>query len=188
MKKGLLLTILFAGVLFSAQTLKLDDFKLITYDTESDNRISIHSYSKINKQGILNVYLKRYKDIVFYQYQLTKDEIEKVNQLSSKKMEDFVVKKQLDKNQGYAGNRNYITFQVGKNKDKLCFIKPFMDPNFNSVISLLEDKIYKQDESAKSSGFTIDFESIKNEIIKQNDIDNYLPQKQLPPPPMRALK
>ena len=188
MKKKLLFIVLFIGVLLNAQELKFNDFKLITYDIESDNTIIIHSYSSIHKDGILHVYLKRYKDTVFYKYQLTKDEIDQVNQLPSKKLEDFVVKKQLEKNHFYAGNRNYITFKVGKNNDKLCFIKTFMDSDFNRIITLLEDKIYKQDELAKSANFTIDFESIKKEILKQNEINSYLPQKQLPPPPMQAAK
>lgn len=188
MKKIFLLIVLCIGVLFNAQKMKLDDFKLITYEVDPINNVNIHSYSIIDKQGFLKVYLKRSKDIVYYKYQLTKDEIEKINQLSSKKMKDFVAKKQLDKNQGYAGNRNYITFQVGGKKDKLCFINPFMDAGFNNIINLLEDKIYKQDDLAKSADFTIDFESAKKEIITQNEIDNYLPQKQLPPPPMRVGK
>ncbi|WP_156173193.1 hypothetical protein [Chryseobacterium gallinarum] len=188
MKKIFLLIVLCTGVLFNAQKLKLGDFKLITYDVEPSNNIKIYSYSKIDKQGILSVYLKRSRDEVYYKYQLTEDEIEKINQLSSKKMKDFVVKKQLDKNQGYAGNRNYITFQVGGKKDKLCFINPFMDAGFNNIINLLKDKIYKQDDLAKSADFTIDFESAKKEIITQDEIDNYLPQKQLPPPPMKVVK
>ncbi|MFZ4930159.1 hypothetical protein [Chryseobacterium sp. Mn2064] len=193
MKKLLFLVILTLCIGFSLSlTLggdkpQLDDFKLVTYDI-NNNGIEISSYSTVDKNGMLKVCLKRYTDTAFYNYQLSKDEIEKINKLTSNKLQNFVIKKQLDKNYGYAGSRNYLNFKVKNRDERLCFIQPFMNPEFNEVINLLTDKIYKQDETALTSNFKIDFRKIKGEILKQNEIDNYLPQKQLPPPPMRKIK
>lgn len=182
---ALLISILFIlSVTLNPQKIKLSNFKLVVYDIEN-NTASISSYSTLDKNGILKVCLKRYHDTAFYKYQLTKEEIEKVNKLSSNTLENFVIKKQLDKNHNYAGNRNYINFNVKDKDERLCFIQPFMSSEFSEIVDLLTEKIYKQDETARTSGFKIDFEAIKNDILKQNEIDNYLPQKQLPPPPMR---
>jgi hypothetical protein len=165
---------------------KFTDFKFVVYDIEN-NTVSISSYSILDKNGVLRVYLKRYNDTVFYKYQLTKEEIEKVNKLSSDKLQNFVEKKQLENNSYYAGSRNYINFKVNNKNERLCFIQPFMSSEFSEIIDLLTEKIYKQDETAITSEFKINFEAIKNDILKQNEIDNYLPQKQLPPPPMRKF-
>jgi len=102
-------------------------------------------------------------------------------------LQNFVDKKQLENNSYYAGSRNYINFKVKNKDERLCFIQPFMSPEFSEIMDLLTEKIYKQDEIAITSGFKIDFEAIKNDILKQNEIDNYLPQKRLPPPPMRKF-
>lgn len=184
---ALILSILFIlSVAINPQKNKLSNFKLVVYDIENST-VSISSYSTLDKNGILKVCLKRYHDTVFYKYQLTKEEIEKVNKLSSSKLQNFVDKKQLENNSYYAGSRNYINFKVKNKDERLCFIQPFMSPEFSEIMDLLTEKIYKQDETAITSGFKIDFEAIKNNILKQNEIDNYLPQKQLPPPPMRKF-
>ncbi len=184
MKNLLLFFALILSLALSAQKIKLKDFKLVVYDIETKN-VSILSYSIIDENGVLKVYLKRYKDTVFYSYQLTNEEIEKVNQLFSGSLQNFVASKELEKGSYYAGNRNYINFKVKNNNEKLCFVPPFMNTKFNEIIDLLKEKIYKQDESAKTSEFKIDFEKVKNEILKQNEIDNYLPKKESPPPPMK---
>lgn len=190
MKKLLLLGVLVGSILFTlsltinSQKNKLTDFKFVVYDIENDI-ISISSYSTLDKNGVLSVYLKKYNNNVFYKYQLTREEIEKVNKLSSSKLQNFVDKKQLENNTYYSGSRNYINFKVKNKDERLCFIQPFMSSEFSEIMNLLTEKIYKQDESAITTAFKIDFETIKNDILKQNKIDNYLPQKQLPPPPMR---
>ncbi|MBL1222494.1 hypothetical protein JET18_16700 [Chryseobacterium sp. L7] len=180
MKNLLLFLTLLLSLIFNAQKIKLSDFKLVAYDIEAKD-ISILSYSTLDKNGKLNVYLKRYQDTVFYSYQLTNEEIEKVNQLFSGKLQDFVIHKELEKDTYYAGNRNYINFKVKDNNEKLCFIPPFMALRFNEIIDLLKEKIYKQDESARISEFKINFEHIKKDILKQSEIDNYLPPKNNPP-------
>ncbi|WP_131329505.1 hypothetical protein [Chryseobacterium piperi] len=180
MKNLLFFLTLILSLMLNAQEIKLNDFKLIAYDIEAKN-VSILSYSTLDKNGKLNVYLKRHKDTVFYSYQLTNEEVEKVNQLSFGKLQDFVVRKKLDKSTYYAGNRNYINFKVKNNNEKLCFIPPFMSSSFNDIIDLLKEKVYKQDDSARISEFEINFDQIKNDIQKQNEIDNYLPEKSLPP-------
>ncbi|HCM34207.1 MAG: hypothetical protein E6Q35_10305 [Chryseobacterium cucumeris] len=182
-----ILSILFIlSVTINSQKIKLSNFKFVVYDIEN-NTVSISSYSTLDKNGVLRVYLKRYNDTVFYKYQLTKEEIEKVNKLSSKKLQNFVEKKQLENNSYYAGSRNYMNFKVKNKDEKLCFIQPFMSSEFSEIMNLLTEKIYKQDETAITSGFKIDFEAIRNDILRQNEIDNYLPQKQLPPPPMKKF-
>lgn len=190
MKKLLFLAVMALCIAFSvsfilgAKKSQLNDFKLVTYDIDN-NSIEISSYSTLNKNGMLKVCLKRYTDTAFYNYQLSKDEVEKVNKLSSNKLQNFVIKKQLDKNYGYAGSRNYLNFKVKNRDERLCFIQPFMNPEFNEIINLLTDKIYKQDKTALTSKFEIDFRAIKQEILKQSEVDNYLPQKQFPSTPMR---
>jgi len=173
------------SLVLNAQKNKLSDFKLVAYDITAKH-VSILSYSTIDINGVLKVYIdKSNTGLDFYSYQLTNEEIEKVNQLSSGKLQSFVARKELKKNMHYAGNRNFLSFQNKRNEEKLCFIQPFMNTKFNEIIDLLEEKIYKQDESAKAPEFEIDFENIKKEILKQNEINNYLPQKELPPPTMR---
>lgn len=164
---------------------KVSDFRLISYDVESDNHLKINAYSLLDKDGVLNVYLDRERDKVFYKYKLSKSELDQINSLSKNKLENYVAKKALDQNQGYAGSRNYISFKVNGKEDKLCFILPFMNSEFSKVIDSLETKIYQQDESSTTEKFSIDFKKIEKEIMNQNQIDNYLPSKQLPPPPMR---
>lgn len=181
MKNLLILLTLILNLMLNAQEIKLNDFKFIAYDIE-DKNVSVLSYSTLDKNGKLNVYLKRDKDTVFYSYQLTNKEVEKVNQLSFRKLQDFVVQKKLDNSTYYAGNRNYINFKVENNRERLCFIPPFMNSRFNDIIGFIKEKIYKQDESARISEFEINFEKIKKDILKQNEIDNYLPQKKSPPP------
>src|SRR5690606_38639193 len=106
MKNLLLFFALILSLALSAQKIKLKDFKLVVYDIETKN-VSILSYSIIDENGVLKVYLKRYKDTVFYSYQLTNEEIEKVNQLFSGSLQNFVASKELEKGSYYAGNRNY---------------------------------------------------------------------------------
>jgi hypothetical protein len=181
MKNLLFFLTLILSLMLDGQKIELNDFKLIAYDIEATD-VSILSYSTLDKNGKLKVYLKRYKDTVFYSYQLTNEEIERVNQLSSGKLQDFVVRKKLEKDTYYAGNRYYINLKVKSNNQKLCFIPPFMNSRFNDIVELLNEKIYRQDDSVRISEFEINFEQIKNDILKQNEVDNYLPQKKLPLP------
>lgn len=169
---------------FCSTKSKLNDFKLVSYDVEN-NGILISAYSTLDKNGVLKVFLRRNKDTVFYRYQLSKDEIENVNKLSSKKLQDFIIKKKFEPGSGYSGSLNYLTFKTNKTKEKLCFILPFMDNEFKESIQLLENKIFSQNDSCRISRFNIDFDNTKKEILKQEQIDNYLPKKQALPPPMK---
>lgn len=165
---------------------KLVGFKLVTYEIQN-NEIEISSYSTIDENGVLKVFLKRYVDSAFYKYQLSSDDIKNLNKLSSKKLQEFVIKKKFEEGTGYSGSPNFLSFKTQKRNEKLCFILPFMDNDFNESISSLESKIYSQKDSCRTAKFKIDFEKIKSEILKQTQIDNYLPQKVLPPPPMRKF-
>ncbi|AZA47052.1 hypothetical protein EG346_02045 [Chryseobacterium carnipullorum] len=190
MKKLLFLTaiILCIGIClsltFCSTKSKLNDFKLVSYDVEN-NGILISSYSAFDEKGILKVFLKRYNDSAYYKYQLTKNEIESINKLSSKKLKDFIIKKKFEPGSGYSGSSNYLSFKIDNKNENLCFILPFMDNEFNESISLLESKIFSQNDSCKISGFNIDFEKVRREITKQEQIDNYLPKKQSLPPPIK---
>lgn len=192
MKKLLFFTtlILCIGICLSltlgSKKSKLNDFKFASYEVEN-NGISISSYSTLDENGILMVFLKRYKDSAFYKYQLTKDEVEIVNRLSSKKLQDFVIKKKFEQGSGYSGSLKYLSFKKGGKIENLCFIRPFMNNEFNESIILLESKIFSQNDSCKISKFSIDFDKVKMEILKQEQIDNYLPKKQTLPSPIMKL-
>ncbi|ASW72850.1 hypothetical protein CJF12_00160 [Chryseobacterium piperi] len=62
--------------MLNAQEIKLNDFKLIAYDIEAKN-VSILSYSTLDKNGKLNVYLKRHKDTVFIPINLRMKKLKK---------------------------------------------------------------------------------------------------------------
>ncbi|AZA87895.1 hypothetical protein EG349_14345 [Chryseobacterium shandongense] len=179
----LLLTFLlsFTGL---AQKIKLENFQLVSYDINSSNKVEFNSYSTIDRNGKLNVYIDGYKGKTYYSYQLSENEIKTVNDLDKENLESFVAKKHLDPNHGYAGSRNYISFQKNGKKKEICFILPFMNSEFLKILNSLEEKIYSQQSSAEVPTFNIDFNKLEKDILKQNQIDNYLPQKTLPPPPM----
>lgn len=192
MKKLLLLASLVLCIIFgvsltiSPEKISLDEVKFVTYEVEN-NDISISSYSTLDKKGVLKVFLKRNNDTAFYKYQLKKDEIESVNKLSSKKLSDFLIKKKFEPGTGYSGSLNYLSFKTSKTNEKICFILPFMDSQFQESVQLLENKIFSQNDSNRISEFNIDFETTKKEILRQQQIDNYLPKKQTLPPPMKKL-
>ncbi|AYY84525.1 hypothetical protein EGX91_08170 [Chryseobacterium indologenes] len=169
---------------FCSTKSKLNDFKLVSYEIQN-NEVEISSYSTIDENGVLKVFLKRYSDSAFYKYQLNSDDIKIINKLSSKKLQEFVVKKEFEEGSGYSGSLNYLSFKTQKRNEKLCFILPFMDNQFNEGITLLENKIFSQNDSCRTTKFKIDFEKTKSEILTQAQTDNYLPKKQSLPPPMK---
>ncbi|AZA55980.1 hypothetical protein [Chryseobacterium shandongense] len=179
----LLLTFLLSFTGF-AQKIKLENFQLVSYDINSSNKVEFNSYSTIDRNGKLNVYIDGYKGKTYYSYQLSENEIKTVNDLDKENLESFVAKKHLDPNHRYAGSRNYISFQKNGKKKEICFILPFMNSEFLKILNSLEEKIYSQQSSAEVPTFNIDFNKLEKDILKQNQIDNYLPQKTLPPPPM----
>ncbi len=167
-----------------AQKVNLEKFQLISYDITSANKVEFNSYSNIDKNGKLDVYINGYKTEAYYSYQLNDEEIKMINKLGKDGIGDYISKKELEPNHFYAGSRNYISFQKNKKKIEMCFILPLMSQEFQGIFKMLEGKIYSQQSSAKISKFNIDFSKLEKDIIKQNKIDNYLPEKQLPPPPM----
>ncbi|OPC69892.1 hypothetical protein BAZ12_08690 [Elizabethkingia miricola] len=177
---GMLVLVVLFSISKGSKCAKYDDFRFITYE-HSGEGVEIGSFSKIDKKGVLWVFLKRSKDSAYYKYQLSANEIEKLSIFSSKKLEDFVIRKQLDQGIGYAGSSNFLGLKLGNDEDKICFIKPFMDKDFNDTMMMLEDKVFKQSDSNKVAAFDIDFVSVGGEILKQERINFYLPQKQLPP-------
>ncbi len=180
------------GILISfsscAQKNKLKNFELISYEIEPNGNVDIGSYSRINENGKLDVYINGSRGKAYYSYELGEDELKSINKLSKQKLTEFVSKKQLEPNQGYAGNRNFISFQKNGEQNTLCYIVPFMNQEFTEVSNLLRDRIYAQKDSAKISEFKIDFEKLEKEIIKQDKIYDYLPKKTLPPPPIMPRK
>src|SRR5690606_22343861 len=103
------------GILISfsscAQKNKLKNFELISYEIEPNGNVDIGSYSRINENGKLDVYINGSRGKAYYSYELGEDELKSINKLSKQKLTEFVSKKQLEPNQGYAGNRNFISFQ-----------------------------------------------------------------------------
>ncbi len=177
------------GILISfssyAQKNKLENFELVSYEIEPNGNVNIDSYSRINENGKLDVYINGSREKAYYSYELDEDELKSINELSEKKLTEFVSKKQLEPNERYAGNRNFISFQKNGKQYTLCYIVPFMNQEFTEVSNLLSNRIYTQKESAKVSEFKIDFERLEKEIIKQDKKYDYLPKKTLPPPMMQ---
>ena len=103
------------GILISfnscAQKNNLKNFQLISYEIEPNGIVDIESYSKINEYGRLEVYINGSRGKAYYAYQLNEEDLKKINKLAQKKLTDFISKKRLEPNQGYAGNRNFIIFQ-----------------------------------------------------------------------------
>lgn len=184
MKNVFLLLTFLLGLTSFAQKVKLDNFQLVSYDINSSDKVEFNSFSSIDKNGKLNVYIDGYKGKTYYSYQLSETEIKLINDLDKENLESFIAKKQLDANHGYAGSRDYISFQKNGKKKEICFILPFMNSEFSNILNSLKDKIYSQQNTAEVSKFNIDFNKLEKDILKQDQIDNYLPQKTLPPPPM----
>ena len=181
MKNILLILGIFISLSSCAQKIKLTDFELISYEIQAEGNVHIESYSRISEKGTLDVYLNGGLEKEYYSYQLNEEEIKRINALSDGNLTDFVSKKQLEPNQGYAGNRKYISFQKNGKQTTLCYIIPFMNQDFIEISNLLENKIYAQKDSAKRGEFEIDFAKLKNEISKQDKMYDYLPTKTLPP-------
>ncbi|QNN42609.1 hypothetical protein [Pedobacter roseus] len=165
----------------SAQKIKVQNLKLVSYDITSSKNLEINSYSTIDQYGRLNIFVNGNHGPAYYAAQLSDDEIEAVNKLTAKDLQSFVKTKKLSAGMHYAGDRDFISFNKSKNQNKMCFIEPFMTEEFNDVINMLHDKIYKQDDSTKIKKFKIDFINIKAELYMQGKIDNFLPKKELPP-------
>lgn len=182
MKKLIIILSIFSSLFLNAQNNELTDFKLISYDIDSLKNVTINSYSSIDNNGILNVYMEEDGVPTYYSYKLSTEESDKIKKIYNNNLEDYIEKKEFEPDTFYAGSRNYLTGKINNKTKKLCFIEPFMKSDFNEIIDILQDKIYKQEESAKISKFKINFKLIKKEIVLQNQIYNYLPEKKLPPP------
>lgn len=184
--------VIILGILISfksfAQKIKLKDFELVSYEMSQNGEVTIESYARINDDGKLGVYINGILGKAYYSYQLNSEELKKINRLSQMKLTNFISKKQLEPNQGYAGNRNYISFTKNGKQNALCYIVPFMNQEFVEISNLLKDKIYAQKDSAKISEFKIDFIKLEKEISKEDKNHDYLPKKTLPPPPMAPSK
>ncbi|SDH17240.1 hypothetical protein SAMN05421827_11841 [Pedobacter terrae] len=181
MKNILFYLILLLSFNCFAQKIRVQNFRLISYGITSSRNIEIDSYSTIDPDGRLNIYVNGNSGAAYYTAQLSDDEINVVNKLAEKDLRSFIRTKKLSTGMYYAGGRDYISFNQGKTQSSMCFIAPFMTEEFNEVIGLLTDKIYKQDDSTKMKQFKIDFIKIKAEIYRQGKIDNFLPKKELPP-------
>ena len=188
MKNILILFLLLSSLTSCAQKNKLKNFEIVSYEIASPDNVEINSYSKINDNGKLDVYINGSRGKAYYSYQLTEEEVQEINKLYQGTLTDFIARKKLAPNNFYAGARNFITFEKGGKQKSLSYIIPFMNTEFTQVSNLLADKIYKQNDSAKIEEFKIDFIKLKKEIINQDKIDNYLPEKQNPPPPMMPRK
>jgi len=161
----------------NAQKLTIQYLKIADYDLGSNSDVEIKSHSTLDKKGNLIVYSDSWDGKNYFKYQLSQEEINKINLLVSKDLESFIKQKQLDKNQYFAGSRRFITFKVNGKIKSLCFIQPFMTDYFKDLLKVLDKKIYSHDASAIIIMPSSDFEDTKKEIIKREQIDNYLPHK-----------
>lgn len=176
MKNLLYLVMIFMSFNCFGQKLKLQNLKIVDYEIES-NDIKIKSYSTLEKNGTLTVYSDSWDGQNYFRYKLTDEEINTINSLTQKNLESFVEKKELNKNQYFAGNPKFISYKMNGKETNLCFIEPFMSNEFKTILKVLSSKIYKQDNTAKIDMQKSDFTKIKMEIEKRSKIDNYLPVK-----------
>jgi hypothetical protein len=91
--KTKLLFLLLIQIIFVSCQKKVTDFKLVSYDIKSNNELSISAYTTLDKDGVLNVYLDRERDKVYYQYKLSQSELDEINSLSDKNLDKYVIKK-----------------------------------------------------------------------------------------------
>lgn len=91
--KTKLLFLLLIQIIFVSCQKKVTDFKLVSYDIKSNNELSISAYTTLDKDGVLNVYLDRERDKVYYQYKLSQSELDEINSLSDKNLDKYVNKK-----------------------------------------------------------------------------------------------
>ena len=158
------------------QKLKLENLKIVDFEIEA-NHIKIKSYATLEKNGDLIVYSDSWDGKNYFKYKLTDEEINVINSLDEKNLDSFVFKKELNKNQYFAGNPKFISYKRNGKKKSLCFIEPFMSDEFKSILKILNSKIYKYDETAKIEFQNTDFNKLKTEITERSKIDNYLPVK-----------
>ncbi|QQV02095.1 MULTISPECIES: hypothetical protein [Chryseobacterium] len=177
MKTPIIFFFVFISCLLNAQSLKIKNLKIVDYETQQNGIVEISTHTIIDKKGNLIVYSDSWDGKNFFQYNLTQEEIEKLNLLAEKDLESFVKQKKLNKNQAFAGKRKFITFNYKGKKKSLCFIEPFMNDDFMSILKLLDNKIYRHNSNAKIALFSTDFGKTKKEIIEREKIDNYLPEK-----------
>lgn len=173
------LLIIFYCAFSSAQS---TDLKFVEYEVNSKNQIKIEMYSELDSSNYLNVYMLENNKPVYYKYKLESALLVKLDSLNKKNFEVYIQSKKLKENHFYGGNRNFLSLKNNTTEQKICFIQPFMNSEFNLVIDSLQEIIYSQNEALKSSKFKINFKALKKEISLQNKINNYLPEKQLPPP------
>jgi len=177
MKNSILFFALLLTICLNAQKLEIQYLKIADYDVESNSDIQIKSHSILDKKGNLIVYSDSWDGKNYFKYKLNPEEINKINLLTSKNLESFIKKKQLSKNQYFAGSRKFITFKLNGKIKSLCFIEPFMTDEFNDLLKVLDKKIYNHDESAIIIMPASDFKDTKKEIIERDKVDNYLPKK-----------
>lgn len=151
--------------------------KIADYELESNLEVQIKSHSTLDKEGKLIVYSDSWDGKNYFKHQLSPEETNKINLLTSKDLESFIKQKQLNKNEYFAGSRRFITFKVNGKIKSLCFIEPFMTDEFKDFLKVLDKKIYSHDESAIIIMPASDFKDTKKEIIERGKVDNYLPQK-----------
>ena len=173
----LIIFTLFVSVFVQSQKLNMQDLKIVDYEINSNNNVEIKSLATIDSKGNLIVYSDSWDGKNYFQYKLTTEEMKVINLLLNRELESYVKQKRLNKNQFFGGNPRFITYRTNGKKKSLCFIEPFMDDEFKTVIKILNTKIYQQDENAKIKNHMTDYDIIKKEIIQRSKIDNYLPSR-----------
>lgn len=179
MKTPIIFFSIFITCVLNAQSLKIKNLKIADYEIQKNGDVEISTHTVIDKKGNLIVYSDSWDGKNFFQYKLTQEEVEKLNSLAEKDLGSFVKQKELNKNQGFAGKRMFITFNYKGKKKSLCFIEPFMNNEFMSILKPFSKKIYQHDDSAKIALLSTDFGKTEKEIIEREKIDNYLPEKAL---------
>lgn len=122
MNRIIVICLVLITTLFNAQKLKIRDFKIVDYEITDAGIVEISTHSIIDRQGNLIVYSESWDGKNYFKYKLSNEEIEKLNSLAGKRLDDFIKQKKLNENQFFAGERKYISFKYKGSKNKLCLI------------------------------------------------------------------
>lgn len=112
MKKLISFFALLLTLFVNAQKLAIQYLKIADYELEFNSEVQIKSHSTLDKDGNLIVYSDSWDGKNYFKHQLSPEETNKINLLTSKDLESFIKQKQLNKNEYFAGSRRFITFKV----------------------------------------------------------------------------
>jgi hypothetical protein len=169
------------------QKIEYASFDVNSYRTNVNDSVIVGLYCSVTSGGLVRI--NNPDDLqdspkVYYSFQLSATELEKVNSIfnSTRPLKTYLVKTKLEENSMYAGSYDFYRVSYPKGAvDSICLIMPFVSGQFREINDLLSDIFYsrkgriKIDHLAMPSDF---FTSLKKCYLKSK----YLPEIKNPPP------